>query len=501
MNQPTTAAQWHARAAGLVHEPRPFINGAYRRADAGDTFDSVNPATGEVVARLPSCSQRDVDQAVLAARHAFDHRAWVGQGPLARKAVLIGIAERMEAAAVDLALMDCLEVGKPITSALQEVTVAASFFRYYGEALDKIYGAVAPSDHTALGISVMEPVGVVAAIVPWNFPIINASLKIAPALAAGNSVVLKPSEIASLSALALAGIAAEAGLPAGVLNVLSGLGHGAGRDLSRHADVDMVTFTGSTATGAKIMENSAAHGFKRVLLECGGKSPQVVFNDGVDLDAIAESLIQDAFWNQGQVCVARCRLLIEKGLEDQFFAAAADILQHWQPADPLDPATRFGAIAGRPFFDNILRHIETAKQDGARVMAGGHAAHQKTGGLFITPTVLTGVQPGTAILQQEVFGPVLTVQTFEGEDEALRHANDTQYGLAATIWTQSLARGVRMGRGVRAGKVRVQASAPHGEGSGFALASEPMGQSGFGVEFGMAGLKSYTTLKAIEFLV
>ncbi len=499
--QALSANDWHVRARNISPATGPFIDGKYNKSGSDALFPSTNPATGQILATLPSCNAADVDKACQAARRSFDAGEWRRRGPLAKKAVMFAIADMMEREVENFALLDCLEVGKTISDAQKEVYIAAGFFRFYGEALDKVNGSVIPSDDTVLGINIREPVGVVGAIVPWNFPLINASLKVAPALAAGNSLVLKPSEISSLSALKLGDIVQQAGLPDGVLNIVPGLGSDVGEAICKHPLIDMITFTGSTLTGSRIMELAAQNGTKRVHLECGGKSPQVIFNDGIDLAAAIPSIAYDAYWNQGQVCISRCKLIVEEGLKDDLVAALKTELKNYQPGDPLDPATRFGSVAGDRFFDRIMGYINLADSEGAKILCGGKPSRQESGGFYIEPTIIENVRAGSRLAREEIFGPVLALQTFRTEEEAIALANDTDFGLAATVWTRDMARGMRMAHSVRAGKVKIQSAPPRGEGTGFALGAEPVKASGFGSEFGLEGLKAYSTLKAIEFLV
>lgn len=491
-----TASDWHARAAALHLPIQPFIDGRYVDSASAERFTSINPATNAVLCDLPVGCAEDVDRAVAAARRAFEDGRWARTTPLQRKAVMLRIAELIEANADELALLDSLEMGKAISSARGEIAFATGFFRYYGEAIDKLYGVVAPSDAGTLSFGVLEPRGVVGAIVPWNFPLINAALKAAPALAVGNSVVLKPSEVASLSALRLAEIVAEAGVPDGVFNVLPGLGHSVGQAIGRHPDIDLISFTGSTATGRRFMSYSGESNGKPLLLECGGKSPQIVCADMIDeLPAMAPRLVHDAFWNQGQWCAAKSRLIVEDSIHDSVLEAITAAAAHLVPGDPLDPATNFGTIATRSQFDRIQSFLTHAHSEGARTTAADGAAWGETS---MAPAILADVRPDMTVACEEVFGPVLSVLRFSDFTDALRLGNDTPYGLAATVWTRDARRTQTAFRSLRAGRVMVRASAAVAEHSGFALGAEPWGASGFGVEGGMDGLRSYCRAKAVE---
>ncbi len=491
----TPPIDWHARAAALVLPTTPFIDGRFVDSTSDERFTSINPATNAAICALPVGTEADVDRAVAAARRAFEDGRWSKATPLQRKAVLIGIAERIEADADALALMDVLEMGKTISAARAEIAFASGFFRYYGEAVDKLYGTLVPSDSITLSLGLLEPRGVVGAIVPWNFPLINAALKAAPALAAGNSVVLKPSEVASTSALRLAEIAAEAGLPDGVLNVVPGLGPTVGQAIGRHGDIDLITFTGSTATGRQFMTYAGQSNGKPLILECGGKSPQIVCADMADdLAAVAARVAHDAFWNQGQWCAAKTRLIVEDGFHDQLVDAVIKAAAARIPGDPLHPETNFGTIATRGQLEKIRGFIDHASTEGATIAFDGGA----WGETSTAPAVLTDVRPEMTVACEEVFGPVLSVLRFRDFEEAIALANATPYGLAASVWTRDARRAHAATRSVRAGRITVRASAAAGEHSGFAMGAEPWGASGFGIEGGMDGLRAYCRLKAVE---
>ena len=497
MNSIVTKAEWHARAQALCIPDKPFINGRFVFSRSDSTFSPINPATGEEICKIGIGSSLDVDEAVTSARDAYEDGRWRSAPPLRKKQVLLRIADLIEQHGNELALLDVLEMGKTISNAKAELAFSSGFFRYYAEAVDKLYGDVVPSDPSTLGYHLYEPRGVVGAITPWNFPLIMASLKAAPILAAGNSLVLKPSEVASTSTLRLAELAVEAGLPPGVFNVVPGLGRTVGEAIGRHMDVDMLSFTGSTRTGRQLLRYSGESNGKALLLELGGKSPQVVGADmRPDLEAMVAQIIHEAFWNQGQWCVARSRLIVEESFHDELVDAIVRASEHLVPGDTLDPDTTFGAIATLGQMARVRSYIDAAHDEGARLLS----PEGKIDGCFMAPIVFGDVSPTMKIAKEEIFGPVLSVLTFKTFDEALRIANDTSYGLAATVWTKDMTRAHAAVRALRAGKLAVRSRPGGGEQTGFALSTEPWGSSGFGVEGGMNGLRSYCRLKGVEFV-
>lgn len=475
----------------------PFIDGVLARSESETVIPAVNPANGRRCASIPSGCEADVNSAVASARRAFDDGCWSESAPSFRKRILHRLADSIAAQAEQLDALDAEEMGKPISVSLFNAAAAAELVRFYAEAIDKASGDVYTSDKHSLVTQRRVPRGVVAAIVPWNFPTYVAVLKVAPALAAGNCVVLKPSELSSRSAIRLAQLTSQAGLPAGVLNVVPGLGETVGRALGLHLDVDMLAFTGSTGVGKLMLQYAGQSNMKVVMAECGGKSPQIVFDDGVDLDAAADWIAGLLLTNQGQICSVGSRLLVQRTIEPQMVEKITARLQRLVMGDPLDPNTTFGPLASAQQFARVMQYIKTAGSDGAQLAMGGRRALTDTGGYFVEPTLFRNVSPAARIAREEIFGPVLSVLTFEDEAEAVRIANSTAFGLAAYVWTSSLTTAMRMSR-IRS-SVWVNAAAPKGEGAGHAASFEPFGQSGIGVEGGMAGMESYQRRQVMSF--
>jgi gamma-glutamyl-gamma-aminobutyraldehyde dehydrogenase len=496
---PGTDQDWASIADGLSWESRPYIDGAFRDPASTETFQGTNPADESPGIRFCDGNAEDVSRAVRGARQAFDAGPWGQQGPQFRKRVLHQFADLIDNHAESLALGDCLDMGKPIAAAIQEVGIAAAFIRYYAEALDKVYiGQAPPAGPGSLELQIRRPRGVVAAIIPWNFPVINATLKLGPILAAGNTVVVKPSELSPRSALKLAELATEAGLPDGVLNVVPGAGQ-TGDALTRHSGVDMIAFTGSTGTGKALLRAVGDSTIKPLLLECGGKSPELVLPDmaNADLAGIAAAVVRGAFWNQGQVCVARSRLLLHESiyepLLEQVLAAAGAI----QPGDPLQAGTMFGPLASARQRDVVESYIQQGIDAGAELLLDGRGV--RSPGYYVAPTVFGDVSPDSTIAQEEIFGPVLSVFRFRDVADAIALANSTDYGLAATLWTRDIGLAHQLSQSIRAGMVRVASSPLPTEGAGLSHAAEAYGQSGFGVEGGIKGLETYTRLQSVEF--
>ena len=454
MNKVLTLDDWKARAAVLEFRNQAFIDGQFVDAASGKTFESINPANGAELTQVAECGEQDVNRAVAAARRAFESGVWRNMSPQDRKRVMLRFADLIDDFSEEIALLETLDVGKPISdSMVVDAPGAAKCVRWYAEAIDKLYDEIAPTPHSQLGMITREPIGVVAAIVPWNFPVLMAAWKIAPALAAGNSVILKPSEKSPLSAICMAELASQAGIPEGVFNVLPGFGADAGKALSMHMDVDCLAFTGSTLTGKQIMKASAESNLKRVWMELGGKTPNIVFADCSDMQAAANAAAFAIFYNQGEMCTAGSRLLVEVSIKEEFLERVMAEGQSMFPGDPLDPATRMGAIVDDLQLDRVMGYIEAGKREGARVRFGGERVLAESGGYFVEPTIFDQVDNAMSIAQEEIFGPVLSAITFTGMDEALEIANNSMYGLAAAAWTGNVSKAHRMARGLRAGTV------------------------------------------------
>lgn len=451
-----TTTHWHDRAAALEIDGRAFINGERVHARSAARFDCISPVDGRKLAEVARCDLADVDAAVACARAAFDDRRWAGKAPAERKRVLVRFADLMLEQRDELALLETLDMGKPIRySRSVDVQLAQNCIRWYGEAVDKLYDQVAPTPEDSLALVTREPVGVVAAIIPWNYPMLMAAWKIGPALAAGNSLVLKPSEKAPLTALRLAELALEAGVPPGVFNVLPGYGDEAGKALGLHMDVDCIAFTGSTRTGKQIVQMAGQSNLKRAWTELGGKSANIVCADCPDLDAAVAAAVGSIYFNQGESCNAPSRLFVEASIKDAFLEKALALVPNFTPGDPLDEDTVMGAIVDAVQMKTVLGYIASGQEEGARLLAGGEAARVESGGLYIAPTLFDGVDPGMRIAREEIFGPVLSVLSFTDLDEAVRQANATPYGLAAAVWTSNMSKAIRSARSLRAGTVHV----------------------------------------------
>ncbi len=448
-----SADEWAAAAKDLHVEGRMFVDGDYRDAADGRTFESVTPRDGSVLTSVARGGAADVDAAVRAARAAFDDGRWRGMAPRERKQVMLGWAELIRASTEELALLESLDVGKPITESVRvDVASTASCIQWYAEALDKTYGEVAPGGDTSLITITREPLGVVGAVVPWNYPLIIASWKLAPALATGNSMVLKPAEQSSLSALLLARLAIEAGLPDGVLNVVTGLGPEAGAALGRHPDVDKVAFTGSGEVGRKFLGYAASSNGKQVQVEAGGKSPQLVLADAANLSAAATAVAWGICYNAGQTCNAGSRLVVDRRVKDELLPQVLDVVRSFTVGDPLDPSTTMGPVVDQRQLDKVLGYVEMGRHEGAELIGG---APISTDGYYVNPAVLDHVDNASRVAQEEIFGPVLSVIEFDGTDEGIALANQTSYGLAASVWTSDLATAHRVARELRAGTVWV----------------------------------------------
>ena len=482
-----THEEYRAVAAALDLPQNAWIDGAYRPAISGNTFETVNPATGAVIGTVAACDAADVDLAVAKAREAFEDGRWSRLPPGTRKDVLVRLAKLLEQNARELAVMESLDSGKTIFDCeTVDIPETIHVIKWHGELIDKIYDQVSPASNDHIAMILREPVGVVGLVLPWNFPLLMLAWKIGPALAAGCSVVVKPAAETSLTALRLAELAAEAGLPRGVLNIVTGAG-AVGEAVGRHPDVDMVSFTGSTVTGRKFLHYSADSNLKEIVLELGGKNPCIVLDDAEDLDAVAAHVVNGAFWNMGQNCSAASRLIVQHGVKDRLLAKVAEHAREWVVGDPLDPQVRVGALISKAHFAKVSGYLKAAAKEkihlGGRIVADG----------FIEPTVVEAARTSTLAVE-EIFGPILTVIAVASFEEAIAVANDTDYGLAASIFTANGKRALRGARMLRAGTVTVNS---FGEGD----ISTPFGgykQSGFGGrDNSIHAHDQYTQLKTI----
>jgi 4-guanidinobutyraldehyde dehydrogenase/NAD-dependent aldehyde dehydrogenase len=492
VNREQKTVDWREMAKAFAPRTQAFIDGKYQPALSGATFDCVNPANGKTLAQVASCDSADVNAAVASARRAFEAGHWSRRAPAARKKVLLRFAELIRKHREELALTETMDMGKPITDSLKiDIPAAANCIAWYGEAIDKVYDEVAPTSHESLALITREPAGVVGAIVPWNFPLLMATWKLGPALATGNSVVLKPSEKSPLTALRVAELALEAGLPEGVLNVVPGFGYTAGEALAMHMDVDCVAFTGSTRVGKRMLEYAGRSNMKRVWLECGGKAPNVVMGDVADIERAANAAAFGIFFNQGEMCSAASRLVVHESVRDAMLEKIVEIGRTMAPGDPLDPKTRLGAIVDQVQLNAVMGFIESGKNEGAELRLGGNRTRQESGGYFVEPTVFSNVDPKMKIAREEIFGPVLSTITFKDAEEAVRIANDVSYGLTAAVWSRDITTAHRIAKSLRAGTVYVNCydaddiTVPFG---GFK-------QSGNGRDKSLHAMDKYTELK------
>lgn len=488
MSELLSREEYRVLAESLQPMGNAFIDGHFQAARSGKTFDTVNPATGETLAPVAACGPEDVDLAVAKAREAFEQGRWCKLHPTERKGVLIRLAKLIQRNRHELAVLESLDAGKPIRDcATVDIPETIHCLLWHAEAIDKLYDQTAPVGEDALAVIVREPMGVVGCVLPWNFPLLMLAWKIAPALAAGNSVIVKPAEQTSLSALRVAELAMEAGIPRGVLNVLPGFGPEVGEPLGLHPGVDMISFTGSTETGRRFLRYAADSNLKKIVLECGGKNPAIVLDDAEDLDLVAGHLLQAAFWNMGENCSACSRLIVQSGIKEALLDKMLAQLREWRTGDPLDPVNNLGALIDGEHYAKVRGYLDLVDD---KPLAGGETVD----GRYVLPTIVDAVKPGDRLAREEIFGPILSIITVGSLEEAITVANDTDYGLAASVFSANGKKALRAARAIRAGTVTVNC---YGEGD----MSTPFGgykQSGFGGrDNSLHAHDQYTELKTI----
>lgn len=487
---------YYEKIAGELRFPnKALIDGKFVDSRSGKCFTTINPANGRPITEITSCGAEDVLTAEAAARKAFDDGRWAKMPPQERKSILLRFSQLLLDRADELAVMESLDSGKPISDTVQgDVPDTAMTFAWYAEAIDKLEDSITATDAAHMSLVVREPVGVVGAILPWNFPMQMASWKLAPILATGNSVIVKPAKLTSLTMLRMAELAMEAGIPDGVLNVLPGSGDVIGTALGTHPQLEALTFTGSTAVGKRLLELSGQTNAKRILLEMGGKNPCIVMPDVHDLDHAAAQAVNAVFWNMGENCTSNSRLLVHRRIKDIFLEKVIAAAKEWKTGMPLDPTVQLGALVERPHMEQVLRYIESGKAEGGRLVYGGRQLFAESGGNFVEPAIFDGITPDMTIAREEIFGPVLAVMTFDTEEEAIRLANDTEYGLQASLFTDDVRTAHRMARGLRAGTVSVNCYSEGDIGTPFG----GFKQSGFfSRDKSLWAARQYTELKTI----
>lgn len=490
-----TVKEYEAIAEKLHFNRRALINGRLADARSGETFETVNPATGRVITSIASCGAEDVDEAVKAARKAFDSGIWSNMNPSERKSILFKFADLIEKNGLDLAVMESIDSGKPICDTLEgDIPETVECFRFAAEAIYKLNDEMTPTDHDAMNLVWREPIGVCAAILPWNFPILMAAWKLAPILASGNCVVVKPAKLTSLTLLRLAELSLEAGIPDGVFNVVPGSGSSVGDALAKHMDVNLITFTGSTAVGRNLLNCSGNTNLKRVLLELGGKNPCVVMPDISDLDYAASEIVKAGLWNMGENCTQNSRIIIHKSMKEALLPQILKEVETWKVGNPLDSENKHGAIIERAHMERILKYIDIGREEGAKLLYGGRRILEETGGYFLEPAVFDECNQTMRIVKEEIFGPVFAIETFTDIEEAVAMANDTEYGLQASIWSDDINHIKYLTKSIKAGVVSVN---HFSEGD----VTTPFGgfkQSGFiGRDKSVWANRQYTELKSV----
>lgn len=493
MTSAITRQHWIELSQRLTFANQAFVDGAFQPAQSGEQFDCISPRDGQCLTKISACDASDVDIAVKSARTAFSSGIWRDKSAKQRKQIMLAWADLVEQHAQELAVTESLDMGMTISDSNNgNVPGAIECIRWFAELADKQYDEVAPTGPNALTRIHRVPLGVVAAITPWNYPLMIACWKVAPALAVGNSVVLKPAEQSSLSAIKLAELAYQAGIPAGVFNVVPGLGDAAGKALGLHMDVDAVAFTGSSRVGGLYMQYAGQSNLKRVALECGGKTPNIVLADVEDLDKAAAAVVLGAFGNSGQICNAGSRLIVERAIHQPLMAKVKNLTQQLSVGDPLDPATEMACLVNQQHSENVMRYINLGQQQGAKLTEGGSALHEP-GGCYIQPTIFDQVDADMAIAREEIFGPVLSVIPVDDLDQAIEVANSTRYGLGSAVWTRNMKKSERAAREIQAGVIWVNCH-DHGD------ISSPVGgfkQSGFGRDKSIHALDKYLEYKTV----